>query len=54
MESEAKRLIKLDEYYQRLIARVTPDSEYSRIIEEIDARIDVWKEESNLKQSFFF
>ena len=49
MESEAKRLIKLVDCYQRLIARVAPDSEYSRIIEEINARIDVWKEESSLK-----
>jgi hypothetical protein len=49
IESETKRLIELVEYYQCLISRVAPDSGYSKIIEEVIARIDVWKEKSSLK-----
>ncbi|MCW4037423.1 MAG: DUF447 family protein [Candidatus Bathyarchaeota archaeon] len=52
-EGEARRLMELVEYYQQLIARVAPDSEYSSIIEDVIARIDVWKEKSSLKESSF-
>jgi hypothetical protein len=52
-EGEARRLMELVKHYQRLISRVAPDSEYSRIIEDIIARIDVWKEKSSLKESSF-
>ena len=50
-EGEARRLMNLVEYYQRLIARVAPDSEYSRIIEDVIVRIDVWLEKSSLTES---
>lgn len=52
-EGEARRLMELVEYYQRLISRVAPDSEYSRIIEDVIARIDDWKERASLKESSF-
>ena len=50
-EGEARRLMDMVEHYQRLISRVAPDSEYSRIMEDIIARIDVWKEKSRLKEA---
>lgn len=42
-EADAGRLIELVEYYQRLIERVAPNSEYAKTVDEIMARIEVWK-----------
>ena len=50
-EGEAGRLIELVEYYQRLIERVAPDSEYVKTVDEIMARIELWKRKGRgLKQ----
>jgi hypothetical protein len=53
-KGEAGRLLELVEHYHRLTARVAPDSESARIIEDLLARAARWKEKERcLTESSF-
>lgn len=46
---KTNKLIKLVNHYKELIKRVSPDSDYEKIINEIEARINKWKNEKSIR-----
>ncbi|WP_455279738.1 DUF447 domain-containing protein [[Eubacterium] cellulosolvens] len=45
---KTNKLIQLVNHYKELIERVSPDSDYEKIINEIQTRINKWKNEKNI------
>ncbi len=43
---EAEELIKLVEYYKKLVKRVSPDSKYLKIVEDLIDKFDLWRRNS--------
>jgi hypothetical protein len=46
---KTNKLIQLVNHYNELIQRVSPDSDYEKIINEIQNRINKWKNEKNMR-----
>jgi len=46
---KTNKLIQLVNHYKELIERVSPDSDYEKIINEIQTRINKWKNEKSIR-----